>query len=242
MRLFINLTLLFGLAIVLSSCAQSPGNADKETHVIPQQSTGAVTITLPTPSDNPGVAPAVYHFHTPIVSITQEMTVEDAMLQGGDQEAKGGEAKQSTKPVLTVPVDVDGIPEDFLPPDILPELPGLPGTDPPVVTPPIVNPPPVVQPPPTVGLIRESGKYWGRHNGNRPTWYFKHNMSYYGAPIIMKVEGCGEIEVTSNNGIRFVAGNGAIVKQSDVAGRGMSLVWPASCQGSVATTTYKKKG
>ncbi len=81
-------------------------------------------------------------------------------------------------------------------------------------------------PEPTSGT--EQGLYWGRHNGNRPTWYYSKSMSKYPQQFTVVIEGCATVEVTSNNGSRFVSGS-TIVKQSDVPGRGMAVIGSAGC-------------
>ena len=76
---------------------------------------------------------------------------------------------------------------------------------------------------------KEIAKYHGRTNGNRPTWYFSKKMAQYPQTFTIVINGCPGLTVTSNNGVRFEK-NGIIVKQSDVAGRGMAVVVPSSCQ------------
>ena len=53
------------------------------------------------------------------------------------------------------------------------------------------------------GETYEEGLYWGRHNGDRPTWYFSKPMRDYPQQFTVVVEGCATVYVTSNNGDRF---------------------------------------
>lgn len=78
------------------------------------------------------------------------------------------------------------------------------------------------------GTIREDGSYHGRYNGDRPTWYYSKTMSSYPETFKVVIEGCSEITVTSNNGVRYESG-GVTVKQSDVSGRGMAVIGASSC-------------
>ncbi len=80
----------------------------------------------------------------------------------------------------------------------------------------------------------EEGLYHGRTNGDRPTWYFSKQMKDYPQQFTVVVDGCVKVEVTSNNGTRFVNSDGTIVKQSDVRGRGLALVVPSSCHSRTA--------
>lgn len=80
----------------------------------------------------------------------------------------------------------------------------------------------------------ENLRYHGRHNGDRPTFYGTLNMSDYEAPFTVTLEGCGTLEVLSNNGVRFEK-DGRIAKQSDVSGRGMAVVFPSSCKATEGT-------
>lgn len=80
----------------------------------------------------------------------------------------------------------------------------------------------------TQGNVREDGSYHGRHNGDRPTWYFSKNMSDYPQTFTVVIEGCSETTVTDNNGERYEEG-WVVVKQSDVSGRGMAVVGSPSC-------------
>ncbi len=45
--------------------------------------------------------------------------------------------------------------------------------------------------------------------------------------------------VVTNNGTRW-EGRGYIVKQSDVTGRGLAVVAPASCKSTIANLTWGK--
>jgi len=75
---------------------------------------------------------------------------------------------------------------------------------------------------------REKGVYHGRFNGNRPTWYLGKTMGRYPQQFTVVIDGCGSIQVTSNNGHRFSSGS-IVVKQSDVPGRGMAVVGSPAC-------------
>ena len=61
-------------------------------------------------------------------------------------------------------------------------------------------------------------------------------MSSYPNAFTVVVVDCLTLEVTANNGTRFEK-NGVVVKQSDVAGRGMAVVAPSSC---MSTKCYIK--
>jgi len=87
------------------------------------------------------------------------------------------------------------------------------------------------------GENTEDGRYVGRHNGNRPTWYFSKNMRDYPQQFTVVVDGCVTVEVTSNNGTRFVSGT-TIVKQSDVPGRGMAVIASAGCYSRLCHIIY----
>ena len=80
----------------------------------------------------------------------------------------------------------------------------------------------------------EEGRYAGRHNGDRATWYFSKPMRDYPQQFTVVVDGCVTVEVPSNNGTRYVSGDGTIVKQSDVRGRGLAVVVPSSCHSRTA--------
>lgn len=84
--------------------------------------------------------------------------------------------------------------------------------------------------------ITENGRYVGRTNGNRPTWYFGKTMRRYPSSFKFSVSGCASFTV-KNNGHRW-EGGGYIVKQSDVSGRGMAALAPASCGSRTARVSY----
>ncbi len=88
---------------------------------------------------------------------------------------------------------------------------------------------------PSLG-VTENGKYHGRHNGDRPTWYFDKNLKDYPSEFHLNIEGCCSYFVL-HNGVRWET-DGYIVKQSDVPGRGMAIVAPAFCKSKIATITY----
>ncbi len=83
----------------------------------------------------------------------------------------------------------------------------------------------------------EKGKYWGRHNGNRPHWYYSKKMSDYPSQITVTIEGCTSGMVVNHNGNRWESG-GYLVKQSDVSGRGMVILGPSSCFSRVSHIKY----
>ena len=97
-------------ALILTGCASADGPAEKETHVIPQQSTGAINLTVPSPpvAEEKSVPTVHNYFYGPLVSIRQEMRIDDAALKGGDMSAEGGEAEQRTDPSTTIPVAQQG--------------------------------------------------------------------------------------------------------------------------------------
>ena len=84
---------------------------------------------------------------------------------------------------------------------------------------------------------KESGKYHGRYNGDKPTWYFGKKMSGYPSTIYITVSGCVNNVKVSNNGKRWT-GSGLIVKQSEVSGRGMAVLAPSSCKSKSAYVEY----
>ncbi len=94
---------------------------------------------------------------------------------------------------------------------------------------------PVATVEPTSGT--EEGLYWGRYNGNRPTWYYSKTMASYPQQFTVVIEGCATVEVTSNNGIRFESG-ATIIKQSDVPGRGMAVIGSAGCYSKRSYINY----
>ena len=77
------------------------------------------------------------------------------------------------------------------------------------------------------GDSTEKGRYVGRGNGNRPTWYFSKKMKSYPKTFKVVIKGCSKITV-SNNGTRYES-DGVLVKQSDVSGRGMAVLGTSSC-------------
>ena len=84
---------------------------------------------------------------------------------------------------------------------------------------------------------KESGKYHGRYNGDKPTWYFGKKMSGYPSTIYITVSGCVNNVKVSNNGKRWT-GSGLIIKQSEVSGRGMAVLAPSSCKSKSAYVEY----
>jgi hypothetical protein len=91
--------------------------------------------------------------------------------------------------------------------------------------------------PPVAANKTESGRYHGRHNGDRPTWYFSKNFNQYPSPITVNIPGCLANKSITHNGVRYESG-GLILKQSDVSGRGMAMVMSSSCQSETATIAY----
>lgn len=90
---------------------------------------------------------------------------------------------------------------------------------------------------PEAAKQKESGKYHGRYNGDKPTWYFGKKMSGYPSTIYITVSGCVSNVKVSNNGKRWT-GSGLIVKQSEVSGRGMAVLAPSSCKSKSAYVEY----
>lgn len=66
--------------------------------------------------------------------------------------------------------------------------------------------------------------YFAVTNGTRPTWYAFKPMASFPSKFRLVVQGHIDV-IVSNNGTRW-EGNGWIVKQSDVVGRGMAVVGP----------------
>lgn len=85
--------------------------------------------------------------------------------------------------------------------------------------------------------ITENGGYVGRTNGDRPTWYFSKTMSRYPSSFELNIPGCASGLTVTNNGTRWEYG-GYLAKQSDVAGRGLAVLAPASCSSSTAYIVY----
>lgn len=102
---------------------------------------------------------------------------------------------------------------------------------------PIVEPAPIVLDEEKEKVITEALKYHGRFNGDRATFYAANRMKDYPASFTVTILGCGTIPVNKNNGDRAEY-NGYIIKQSDVSGRGMAVVAPASCKSTDATIRY----
>ncbi len=75
----------------------------------------------------------------------------------------------------------------------------------------------------------EKGKYHGRHNGDRPMWYFTKDLKDYPQQFIVVIDGCSTVNIDGHDGIRIVVGS-TIVKQSDVSGRGMAVVTGSHCR------------
>ncbi|MDR3088967.1 MAG: hypothetical protein LBU39_04020 [Desulfobulbaceae bacterium] len=93
---------------------------------------------------------------------------------------------------------------------------------------------------PTQTTKTEYGAYDGRHNGDRPTWRWTRTMRAFPATFTLNIPGCYSNIAVKNNGTRFVSSQGVIVKQSDVAGRGVAVVAPSSCRSTQkASITYK---
>ncbi|MCL7488540.1 MAG: hypothetical protein M8357_10255 [Desulfobulbaceae bacterium] len=86
-------------------------------------------------------------------------------------------------------------------------------------------------------LVREDGLWYGTHNGDRPTFYFKHYMKDYPRTFTAVLVNCEKVTVI-NDGHRFESSK-LILKQSDVAGRGMALTTQArGCLGSSYNKAY----
>jgi hypothetical protein len=96
---------------------------------------------------------------------------------------------------------------------------------------------PQVVAPPVAANKTESGRYHGRHNGDRPTWYFSKNFNQYPSPITVNIPGCLANKSITHNGVRYESG-GLILKQSEVSGRGMAMVMSSSCKSETATIAY----
>jgi hypothetical protein len=96
---------------------------------------------------------------------------------------------------------------------------------------------PAEAPTATDDIQTESGTYHGRHNGDRPTWYFAKDFAQYPTPLMVDIPGCVENKLIEHDGVRYDT-DGLILKQSDVAGRHMAIVAPSSCQSETATIAY----
>ncbi len=81
----------------------------------------------------------------------------------------------------------------------------------------------------------EKLSYHGRGNGDRPTWYGKRRLENYARTITVEIKGCVKRTIT-HNGKRYDRNN-LIVKQSDVAGRGLAVVYHTSCKSKTAYVT-----
>lgn len=79
-------------------------------------------------------------------------------------------------------------------------------------------------------------RYHGRYNGDRPTWYSDPPTKSFAAKVRVIVAGCSDFEA-DYNGHRW-EGGGWIIKESDVAGRGLTVVGPSSCKSTVARLEY----
>lgn len=90
-------------------------------------------------------------------------------------------------------------------------------------------------------MITETFKYHGRHNGDRATWYAKNNLKDYPQTFIVEIPGCTKFSVNAHDGNR-IEHTGYIIKQSEVAGRGLGLIAPQSCQSKDATISYVVPG
>jgi len=78
----------------------------------------------------------------------------------------------------------------------------------------------------TEGKVIGSASYRGLTNGGRPTWYFNEKAdSLKGKDLVLKVPGMEDVAVKKFNGSRFEKGT-LIIKQSDVAGRGIAVLIP----------------
>lgn len=89
---------------------------------------------------------------------------------------------------------------------------------------------------PQVGSEVLQLRYWGRHNGNRPHWYSFKPSSQFPKAIRIIVDGCSEFDINYNK-TRW-EGNGWIVKESEVPGRGLTVVGPVSCESRIAEVRY----
>ncbi len=91
---------------------------------------------------------------------------------------------------------------------------------------------PVVLPP---SGNTEKLRYHGRGNGDRPLWYGSKRLEQYKRTVTVKIDGCVTRTLT-HNGIRYDV-NGLLLKQSDVAGRGMAIHYKSSCKSKIAYIT-----
>lgn len=74
----------------------------------------------------------------------------------------------------------------------------------------------------SAGKTHEDGRYHGRGNGDRATWYFKGRMESYPKELRVVIPGFLDRTIVTN-GKRYDRG-GLLLKQSDVRGRGMALL------------------
>lgn len=102
--------------------------------------------------------------------------------------------------------------------------------------PPLVDVPDTPKPVPTHPDWNETLRYHGRYNGDRPTWYASRNMREYPKVFTVEIPGCVKMTI-KNNGHRYEK-NGIIVKQSDVRGRGMAVIYKSSCRGKQAALIF----
>jgi len=78
--------------------------------------------------------------------------------------------------------------------------------------------------------------YFEITNGNRPTWYCYKPMASYGKRIRVVV--AGHLDATfDNDGTRW-EGNGWVVKESEVAGRGLAIVGPNTTSDGAKATVH----
>jgi hypothetical protein len=83
-----------------------------------------------------------------------------------------------------------------------------------------------------------NGNYWGRHNGDRPHWYYPARFRDYPNEFYLTIAGCTtDLKVVSKAGSRWES-SGYLVKQSDVSGRGMVVLGPSSCRSRVSFIEY----
>ncbi|AGF77050.1 hypothetical protein UWK_00467 [Desulfocapsa sulfexigens DSM 10523] len=85
----------------------------------------------------------------------------------------------------------------------------------------------------------EDGLYWGRHNGNRPHWYYSMAMRDYPNDFYLTVQGCTTRLAVNRNGTTRVELGGYLLKQSDVPGRGMVVLGPSSCYSRVSYIEFQ---
>lgn len=87
-------------------------------------------------------------------------------------------------------------------------------------------------------IISEQLDYHGRYNGDRATFYGNKKMFDYPKTFIIDVLNCYKWSVNDNNGERIETPNGYLVKQSDVDGRGITIVASSECKSKQATISY----